>query len=55
MRLHAIARAVTLGVGAIFQPKTRPDDHWSATPEVHVVVEGEVAGSAADAGARRRA
>jgi hypothetical protein len=23
-----------LGVGALLQPKVRPDDHWSATPKV---------------------
>ncbi len=25
-----------LGVGAILQPKARPDDHWSKSPKVEI-------------------
>jgi len=35
----ALFGAVLLGVGAIFLPKHRPDDHWSTTPKVHVLTE----------------
>jgi hypothetical protein len=33
--------AVMMGVGTLFQPKTRPDDHWSKSPKVEVVSESE--------------
>lgn len=26
-----------LGVGAIFQSKTRADDHWSAVPKIEIL------------------
>ena len=34
--------AVLLGVGAIFQPKTDPTEHWSSTPKVELVAPDEV-------------
>jgi hypothetical protein len=39
--------AVLLAFGAIFEPKARPDDHWSTSPRVEVVEEAsaEVAGA----------
>jgi hypothetical protein len=49
-RVLALARdvsgAVLLAFGAIFEPKARPDDHWSTSPRVEVVEEAaaEVAG-----------
>lgn len=36
-----LAGAVALGVGSIFQPKPRPEDHWSSSPRVQVVSEAE--------------
>ena len=33
--------AVMLGVGTLFQPKVRPDDHWSQTPKVTVVIDAD--------------
>ena len=43
--LRSLARAVVLGVATIFQPKARPDDHWSTSPTA--VIDEE---QAADAG-----
>jgi hypothetical protein len=43
--------AVVLGMATLFQPKARPDDHWSTSPKVVVLEE-----TAAQAnGGRRRA
>jgi hypothetical protein len=45
--LNAFGRVVgatMLGVGTIFQPKARIDDHWSTSPKVVLV--GEVAADA---------
>jgi hypothetical protein len=36
-----------LGVGTIFQPKARPDDHWSTSPKVAVVDEADQGGAGA--------
>ncbi len=33
--------AVLLGVGAIFQPKAKADDHWSISPKVVMVIEAQ--------------
>ncbi len=33
---HDVVGAVLLGVGAILQPKSRPDDHWSKSPKVEI-------------------
>ena len=43
---HELVGAVMLGVGAILQPKARPDDHWSKTPkvEIHSEVGGQESG-----------
>lgn len=30
-----------LGVGTIFQPKARAEDHWSTSPKVVIVCEAE--------------
>lgn len=39
--------AVLLAFGAIFEPKARPDDHWSTSPRVEVFEDtsGHVAGA----------
>jgi hypothetical protein len=42
--------AVVLGVATLFQPKVRPDDHWSTSPKIVVLDEA----SAHANGARRR-
>ena len=42
--------AVVLGVATLFQPKVRPDDHWSTSPKVVILDEA----SAQANGARRR-
>ena len=46
MPLRAVLRqaglvmgAVTLGLGTIFQPKVKPDDHWATSPKVVLVTE----------------
>jgi hypothetical protein len=44
--------AVLLAFGAIFEPKARPDDHWSTSPRVEVVE--ETATEAAGGPPRRR-
>jgi hypothetical protein len=31
-----------MGFGTIFQPKARPDDHWSADPRVTIQVEASI-------------
>jgi len=33
--------AVVVGVATLFKPKVKPDDHWSTSPTVHVVVDAE--------------
>ena len=33
--------AVVVGVAALFKPKVKPDDHWSTSPKVQVVVDAE--------------
>jgi len=35
--VEAGLRAAMLGVGTIFQPKVRLDDHWSVSPKVEIV------------------
>ncbi len=37
--LGRVLGATMLGVGAIFQPKARVDDHWSTSPKVVMVSE----------------
>ena len=39
--LKDVGGAVLLAFGTIFQPKARPDDHWSTRPGVEVVEESE--------------
>jgi hypothetical protein len=39
--IGSLLGAVMLGIGTLFQPKTRPDDHWSKSPKVEVLAEGE--------------
>lgn len=42
--LHAVGAVVgaaMLGVGTILQPKARLDDHWSTSPKVVLVEEGQ--------------
>ena len=43
---HDVIGSVMLGVGTIFQPKARPDDHWSKSPKVEIQSEagGEESG-----------
>ena len=43
----AVVGAVMLGVGTLFQPKAKQDDHWSATPKVVLVEETHHEGSGA--------
>ena len=45
--------AVLLAFGTIFQPKPRPDDHWSQRPGVETIVEAE-ADASGDPRRRRR-
>lgn len=53
--LRALAGAVLLGVGAIFQPKPRPDDHWSTRPKLELVAESpDVSPGARQARGRHR-
>jgi len=33
--------AVLLGFGTVFQPKPRPEDHWSSSPKIVLVIEAE--------------
>jgi len=42
--------AVMLGVGAIFQPKARPGDHWSTSPKLSagIEVDAEAVGGGGD-------
>jgi hypothetical protein len=49
-RVRRLLGAVMLGVGAIFQPKVRPGDHWSKSPKLTADVEfhGEAAGGEDD-------
>jgi hypothetical protein len=50
-----IVGAVLLAFGTIFQPKARPDDHWSQRPGVEVVEDAAVEGTGAPPdGPRRR-
>ena len=49
--LKLVLGAVVLGVATLFQPKVRPDDHWSTSPKVVVLAEA----SSQAAGQRRRA
>jgi hypothetical protein len=37
--IGVIFGATALGVGTIFQPKARLDDHWSTSPKVLMVSE----------------
>lgn len=39
--LSRLFGAVLLGVGTIFQPKTRSDDHWSTSPKVQAEADDE--------------
>ena len=53
--LRPVARllgAVMLGVGTLFQPKARADDHWSASPRVRSTAdeESETAGGPGPSG-----
>jgi hypothetical protein len=45
--------AVMLGVGTLFQPKVRPEDHWSQSPKITFVTEAEQADAGAQPGRRR--
>jgi hypothetical protein len=45
--VKAVPGAVMLGVGTLLQPKARPDDHWSVSPDAAVVEDGDVEGSGA--------
>ena len=49
--LKLLLGAVVLGVATLFQPKVRPDDHWSTSPTVDVV--DETAGGAVGGGPPR--
>jgi hypothetical protein len=49
--IGSLLGAVMLGIGTLFQPKTRPEDHWSKSPKVEVLGESEDVSSA---GRRRR-
>jgi hypothetical protein len=33
--------AVVVGVATLFKPKVKPDDHWSTSPKVQVMVDAE--------------
>ncbi|MCP5027008.1 MAG: hypothetical protein GY929_12060 [Actinomycetia bacterium] len=48
--------AVMLGVGILFQPKVRPDDHWSVSPRIQAMAdeEAEAAGGPLASGGHRR-
>jgi hypothetical protein len=37
--VRRIVGAVMLGIGAIFQPKVRPGDHWSTSPKLTADIE----------------
>jgi hypothetical protein len=37
--LSGVVGATMLGVGAIFQPKARSEDHWSTSPKVVMLSE----------------
>ncbi|MCB1014468.1 MAG: hypothetical protein KDB10_05055 [Acidimicrobiales bacterium] len=37
--MEMLLGAVVLGVATLFQPKHRPDDHWSASPKIQVLRE----------------
>jgi hypothetical protein len=43
----ALAPAL-LGVGAIFQTKVRPDDHWSTSPKIVTLHEVDAAAASRD-------
>jgi hypothetical protein len=43
--IGSLLGAVMMGVGTLFQPKVRPDDHWSKSPKVEVVSESSQAAS----------
>lgn len=51
--LSRLFGAVLLGVGAIFQPKARPDDHWSTSPKVQAEADDESEASGGPAQDRR--
>jgi hypothetical protein len=46
--------AVLVAFGAIFQPKARPEDHWSTRPGIELVTEFEADEASGAAGRRRR-
>jgi hypothetical protein len=45
--LKDVGGAVLLAFGTIFQPKARPDDHWSSRPGVEVLADADVEASGA--------
>jgi hypothetical protein len=53
-RLRSVLGAVMLAVGAIFETKVRPDDHWSVTPKVEAIVEAGTDASGDPPQRRRR-
>jgi hypothetical protein len=38
-RLRSLLGAAMLAVGAVFETKVRPDDHWSVTPKIETIVD----------------
>lgn len=47
---HGVLGALLLGVATVMAPKVRPDDHWSDSPRVVIVVETEADANAEPAG-----